>query len=182
MRTISSCITLTSAFSHEISYDAVIRNNTLIGNGYGDPRGWLWGAEIQIQNSRNVDVYGNRIDMTGGGNGVVLIQQNRGSGTYGPWVTTDNHIHDNIIVDHDSTGKIGGVADYNWSGMANGGNTWTNNDYFMPDVGNRFAWGSAYNFKDFQAASGESGTISQAYPSTEDWLDLSINKNLLPRR
>ena len=128
--------------------------------------------------------------MTGGGNGVVLIQQNRGSGTYGPWVTTGNHIHDNVIVDHDSTGKIGGVADYNWSGMANGGNTWTNNHYFMPDVGNRFfavtsamtALGSNYNFKDFQAASGESGTISQAYPSTEDWLDLSIYKNLLPRR
>jgi parallel beta-helix repeat protein len=174
---------------HEISYNAVIRNNTLIGNGYGDPRGWLWGAEIQIQNSRNVDVYGNRIDMTGGGNGVVLIQQNRGSGTHGPWVTTDNHIHDNVIVDHDSTGKIGGVADYNWPGMANGGNTWTNNDYFMPDVVNRFWWagpnGAALlggHFKDFQAASGESGTISQTYPSTEDWLDLSIYKNLLPRR
>ena len=27
---------------------------------------------------QNVDLYGNRIDMTGGGNGVVLIQQNRG--------------------------------------------------------------------------------------------------------
>ena len=76
MRTISSYITPHIGITHEISYDAVIRNNTLIGNGYGDPRGWLWGAEIQIQNSRNVDVYGNRIDMTGGGNGVVLIQQN----------------------------------------------------------------------------------------------------------
>ena len=53
-------------------------------------------------------------------------------------MTTGNHIHDNVIVDHDSTGKIGGVADYNWSGMANGGNTWSNNHYFMPDVGNRF--------------------------------------------
>ena len=46
--------------------------------------------------------------MTGGGNGVVLIQQNRGSGKFGPYATTNNHIHDNIIVDHDSTGKIGG--------------------------------------------------------------------------
>ena len=62
--------------SHEISYDAVIRNNTLIGNGYGDPRGWLWGAEIQIQNSQNVNVYGNKVDMTGGGvSGIALIQQ-----------------------------------------------------------------------------------------------------------
>jgi hypothetical protein len=187
---------------HEISYDAVIRNNTLIGNGYGDPRGWLWGAEIQIQNSRNVDVYGNRIDMTGGGNGIVLIQQNRGSGTHGPRVTTGNRIHDNIIVDHDSTGKIGGVADYDWPGMVKGGNTWTNNDYFMPDVVDRFWWAGPNDaaldranavdaasglqgqrpmalggqFKDFQAASGESGTISQAYPSTEDWLSLSKYK------
>ena len=149
--------------THEISYDAVIRNNTLIGNGYGDPRGWLWGAEIQIQNSKNVDVYGNRIDMTGGGNGVVLIQQNRGSGTYGPYGTTGNHIHDNVIVDHDNTGNegdnertgncdrcVGGVADYNWAGMANGGNTWSNNQYYMPDVGNRFWWGETYNFAGIQ--------------------------------
>ena len=152
--------------THEISYDAVIRNNTLIGNGYGDPRGWLWGAEIQIQNSKNVDVYGNRIDMTGGGNGVVLIQQNRGSGTYGPYGTTGNHIHDNVIVDHDNTGNegdnertgncdrcVGGVADYNWAGMANGGNTWSNNQYYMPDVGNRFWWGETYNFTEFQNVS-----------------------------
>ena len=136
--------------THEISYDAVIRNNTLIGNGYGDPRGWMWGAEIQIQNSKNVDVYGNRIDMTGGGNGVVLIQQNRGSGEFGPHVTTGNHIHDNVIVDHDSKGLIGGVADYNWSGMANGGNTWDNNQFYMPDVGNRFWWGGTYNFAGFE--------------------------------
>ena len=55
-----------SGLSHEISYDAIIRNNTFIGNGAGDLRGWIWGSEIQIQNSQNVDVYGNRIDMTGG--------------------------------------------------------------------------------------------------------------------
>ena len=41
-----------AGISHEISYDAIIRNNTLIGNGAGDPRSWWWGDEIQIQNSR----------------------------------------------------------------------------------------------------------------------------------
>jgi parallel beta-helix repeat protein len=152
--------------SHEISYDAVIRNNTLIGNGYGRTEGWLWGGEIQIQNSQNVDVYGNRIDMTGGGNGVVLIQQNRGSGTYGPWVTTGNHIHDNVIVDHDSTGNIGGGGDYNWAGIASGGNTWTNNQYYMPDVGKRFWWDGTYNFAGFKNATHETGSISQSYPDT----------------
>jgi hypothetical protein len=59
--------------------------------------------------------------MTGGGNGIVMIQQNRGSGTFGTYTTTGNQIHDNIIVDHDGEGYIGGVADYNQSGMLNGG-------------------------------------------------------------
>ena len=109
-----------SGISYEISYNAIIRNNTLIGNGYGDTRGWGWGAEISIQNSQNVQVYGNRVDMTGGVNGIVLIQQNRGSGAYGTYTTTGNQIHDNIIVDRDGNGSIGGFADYNPSGMLNG--------------------------------------------------------------
>ena len=66
-----------TGISHEISYDAIIRNNIVMDNS-GDPRGWLWGANIKIQNSSNVDVYGNKIDMTGG-NGIALIEQNRGS-------------------------------------------------------------------------------------------------------
>ena len=62
-----------TGISHEISYDAIIRNNVVMNNS-GDPRGWLWGGQINIQNSSNVDVYGNKIDMTGA-NGIVLIQQ-----------------------------------------------------------------------------------------------------------
>jgi len=155
---------------HEISYDAIIRNNTLIGNGYGDTRGWGWGAEINIQNSQNVQVYGNRIDMTDGGNGIVLIQQNRGSGTHGTYTTTGNQIHDNIIVDHDGHGYIGGFADYNQSGMLNGGNTWSNNQYFMPDGGGRFQWGGSKTFDQFKAAAHETGSISQSYPDTSGWL------------
>ena len=159
-----------NGISHEISYDAIIRNNTLIGNGYGDTRGWGWGAEINIQNSQNVQVYGNRVDMTGGGNGIVLIQQNRGSGTYGTYTTTGNQIHDNIIVDHDGHGYIGGFADYNQSGMLNGGNTWSNNQYFMSDGGGRFQWGGSKTFAQFKAAAHETGSISQSYPDTSGWL------------
>jgi parallel beta-helix repeat protein len=134
--------------SHEISYDAIIRNNTLFGNGFGDTRGWLWGSEINIQDSQNVEVYGNRVEMTGGGNGIILIQSNRGTGTFGPYQTTGNQIHDNTVVDHDGHGIIGGDADFNLSGMLNGGNTWTNNHYFMSDMsdadgGGRFEWGGS---------------------------------------
>ncbi len=159
-----------SGIAYEISYNAIIRNNTLIDNGYGDTRGWGWGAEINIQNSQNVQVYGNQVDMTGGGNGIVLIQQNRGSGAYGLYTTTGNQIHDNIIVDRDGHGSIGGFADYNPSGMLNGGNTWSNNQYFMSDGGSRFEWVGAKNFAQFKAATHETGSISQSYPDTSGWL------------
>ena len=169
-----------NGIQHEISYDAIIRNNTLVGNGYGDTRGWGWGAEIDIQDSQNVQIYGNQLDMTGGNNGIILIQQDRGSGTYGTYATTGNQIHDNIIVDRDdpqigiasgnSHGAIGGFADYNMSGMLNGGNTWSNNQYFMSDGLGRFQWGYYETFAQFQAAAGETGSLSQSYPDTSDWL------------
>ena len=127
-------------------------------------------AQINIQNSSNVDVYGNKIDMTGA-NGIALIQQNRGTGSYGPWVTTNNSVHDNIIVSHDATGVSGGAGDYNMASMLNG-NTWTNNHYFMADVGNRFWWADTYNFAGFKNATHETGSVSQSYPNENDWLNL----------
>jgi hypothetical protein len=158
--------------THEISYDATIRNNVLIGNGYesqGD--GWMWGGQIQIQNSQNVDIYGNRVDMSGadGGNGIALIQQSRGSGAYGAYTTTGNSIHDNTIVSTDGNGKIGGAADFNASGMLYGGNVWSNNHYYLSGD-NQFAWGAADTLAEFQAATGETGTVSQAYPDTSSWM------------
>ena len=56
--------------------------------------------------------------MTGGNNGIILIQQNRGSGTFGTYTTTGNQIHDNIIVDRDASSPVrlhigGEFADYN---------------------------------------------------------------------
>ncbi|HZY48408.1 MAG TPA: right-handed parallel beta-helix repeat-containing protein [Devosia sp.] len=170
-----------NGIQHEISYDAIIRNNTLVGNGYGDTRGWGWGADLDIQNSQNVQAYGNRIDMTGGNNGIIEIQQDRGSGAHGTYTTTGNQIHDNIVVDRDaldippesgnSHGVDGEFADYNVSGMLNGGNTWSNNQYFMTDGVGRFQLGGSYDtFAQFQAAAGETGSISQAYPDTSGWL------------
>jgi len=161
--------------NHEISYHAIIRNNVLMGNGYqsqGD--GWMWGDQIQIQNSSNVEVYGNKVDMTGaeGGNGIGLIQQNRGSGNHGPWVTTGNNIHDNIIVSKDGNGSVGGAADFNAGGLLNGGNVWKNNAYYMPS-GDHFRWGNTLSFTEFKAATGETGTISQAYPNTGAWVTVN---------
>ena len=165
--------------THEISYDAVIRNNVLIGNGAKpQAEGWLWGGAIQIQNSRNVEAYGNKIDITGvkGANGIVMIQQDRGGGEFGTYTTTNNKIHDNITVSKDGNGQSGGVADYNEAGMLNGGNLWDNNTYYMPD-GDRWRWGDFPEGDSWSAymnatTQDENSTLSQAYPSTADWLSI----------
>lgn len=118
-----------SGINHEISYRAVIRGNTLIGNGFGF-HAWLWGAGIQIQNSQDVEVTGNHVDMTDGGNGIVLIQQDRGVGAFGPWVTRGNFVHGNTLAsrrrDH---GASGAIADHDQAGMRAGGNRFDRNRY-----------------------------------------------------
>ncbi|MGE2748011.1 hypothetical protein, partial [Escherichia coli] len=80
------------------------------------------------QNSKNVEVYGNHVDATTGGNGITLIQQDRGSGAYGPHTTTGNAVHDNVIVDGTpGAGVSGSVADFDEAGLRNGENSFANN-------------------------------------------------------
>jgi len=70
-----------AGISHEISQRAVIRNNRVIGNGTRRFT-WGWDGQIQIQNSQGVEVYGNHVELdpARGGNGIILIQQDRGPG------------------------------------------------------------------------------------------------------
>jgi len=86
---------------HEISYKAVIRNNTVRRNGFGPPLpGWVLGAGIMVANSSNVEIYGNTVDRNR--QGITMYHQVRtGSPSdqpYGPWETKGNYVHDNEIV------------------------------------------------------------------------------------
>jgi len=84
---------------HEIGYSAVIRNNSVTGNGTGDPyrgQGWLWNAGIGIHASRDVEVYGNTV--SGNANGIVAVQQRRGAGRLGAYVVENLWVHDNRIT------------------------------------------------------------------------------------
>jgi hypothetical protein len=127
--------------THEISYAAIIRSNVFRGNGPVSPV-WLWGAAILIQNSRDVEVYDNDVDMTGRGNGICLVQQGRGGGRYGPYVTVGNRIHGNTLVsatpDH---GASGAIADHDPAGMKAGDNRFYNNLYRIVDPqADHWAW------------------------------------------
>ena len=142
--------------NHEISYDAVIRNNTFTGNGAAVPE-WLWGSAIQIQNSQNVEIYGNTIDMTGGGNGIGLIQQDRGDGAYGAYVTVGNSVHDNVLTAATAdAGAFGAVAEAGEAEMLAGGNSFDHNEYRVTSAADdHWAWGEYYDWATYRAVSGQ---------------------------
>lgn len=75
-----------AGIEYEISYNGVVRNNTVRGGG---------GVGISIFNSPNVEVYNNIIDDNE--NGIYGINGNRGTGPYGPRVLKDFWVHDNTI-------------------------------------------------------------------------------------
>ncbi len=108
---------------HEISYGGVIRNNIVRRNGFGHDA-WLWGAGILIAASQDLDIYGN--EVTDNYNGITLVQQDRGSGAYGPYVVQNNSVYDNLIV---NSGISGAARDIGSQAIFDANNTFTGNDY-----------------------------------------------------
>ena len=119
---------------HEISHDAIIRDNIVSqnGNAFDD---WLWGSQILIQNSRNVEVYNNIVEISAqAGNGISIIHQDRDGGKYGPWNATDNYIHDNTVTYLDDHGHSGLVRDTERGWRENEhGNIFDMNKYIVTD-------------------------------------------------
>jgi Right handed beta helix region len=135
---------------HEIGYSAVIRNNSVTGNGTGDPyrgQGWLWNAGIGIHASRDVEVYGNTV--SGNANGIVAVQQRRGAGRLGAYVVENLWVHDNRVTQ--------GVGPAGALGVAAGAvqdagdpaiftsrnNRFQNNSYTLGATSRPFAWQNA---------------------------------------
>ena len=113
---------------HEISYDAVIRNNVIRRNGF-DHSAWLWGGGIMIASSQNVEIYGNTLEDNY--NGISMTRQNRGSGEYGEWTLANNYVHDNTITD---SGLSGAAQDVGNNNIYNSNIRYENNTY-TGDVG-----------------------------------------------
>jgi parallel beta-helix repeat protein len=94
---------------HEISDAAVIRNNIVRRNGFGYPD-WIAGAGILVAGSPNVEIYGNYLESNA--DGIGAVQQNRGSGAYGPHELWNLWVHDNVIASTDGwTGMVEDVGD-----------------------------------------------------------------------
>jgi hypothetical protein len=141
---------------HEVSYSAVISNNVAKGNG-NTATVWAWNAQIDVQNSSNVEVYGNIVEVpAGGGNGIFLINQNRGSGTLGPWVAANNYVHGNTITSLGATG-YSGLADDTGSTVS-AGNLFNSNHYIVQSRQSKRYWEWLHtgdNWAGFQGAGQE---------------------------
>jgi parallel beta-helix repeat protein len=134
---------LNAGIFHEISYNAIIRNNTVEGNGIGDTQGWCYGAGIQVSASQDVEVYGNT--LRNNNDSIIGIVQNRG----GDYTVRNLSVHDNTVINNTVSGSRTGIcsdigthpftAAYNNRYAANtyqgSGHNWTWNNQ---ELGNNF--------------------------------------------
>ena len=127
---------------HEIGYDAKLRNNIVVANGFKLPKnqdGW-GGAGIRVAGSPDVEVYNNRV--VGNRNGIVTIQQLRteAADSTGPHEVKNLAVHDNDITM--TEGVSGLVQDMNdRSYFSRRGNRFAGNHYHLDSSeAQRFEW------------------------------------------
>ena len=151
--------------THEISYAAIIRNNTVRYNGRGFDV-WLWGAQILVQNSSDTLVTGNTVVVSAeGGNGIGVVNQNRGgSGTFGPWISQRVTVQGNEITFLGSAGSAG-LSDDTATSFACGAdadNHFDGNTYHIADLEQMYwSWCGDKNWDEFQSLGLEqAGTVA----------------------
>jgi parallel beta-helix repeat protein len=126
---------------YEISYDAVIRNNTLARNGFGVNPVLGRTACIGVVSSPNVEVYGNQ--CTGDRDGIVGVQDARGSGPRGAYELTNLYVHDNTLtgIQQLAAGIVQTVNDASYYTGRN--NRWSGNVYNSLNSASPFYWSNA---------------------------------------
>ena len=104
----------------------MIKGNLVEGNGFAI--GWYSGAGILIAASPNVEVKENRV--INNANGIIAVQQDRGTGSYGPFEVKNVHVHDNRVVM--AVGASGLAFDPKYTGdKTENGNRFEANTYEM---------------------------------------------------
>ena len=166
-----------SGIVHEISFDAIIRYNTIENDGFSEQGTSLWhGAGISIESSSNVEVYGNTVVNCM--NGITAIQTNRGSSRRSgkPYLLQNLFVHDNTITQ--TQGSAAGIAKdstyFDDSIFTRRGNRFQDNIYKLADPkGKYYSWTGASRSKEEWQALGND--------VHGKWLDLVTSPPNLPR-
>ncbi|MBD3391711.1 MAG: hypothetical protein GF418_06595 [Chitinivibrionales bacterium] len=146
---------------HEISYDAIIRCNISRFNAenYTKERDWLYGGQIFISTSQNVEIYNNVVIVSAeGGNGITVVNQRRGS----DWYSRNVNVYDNDITYLGDVGISGAASDYDRDAFfANGNNSFDHNTYHCLDtLKNHWEWnGMPVDWEDMRGAGQERNGI-----------------------
>jgi hypothetical protein len=142
---------------HEISYQAVIRNNLIEDDGFsasGKTDPW-YGAGILVVASSGVEVYGNTVKDCM--NGIVGTQARRGvSSRRGTtYLLRDLYVHDNSVTERQGiaagivrSAALGDSVFDSWN------NRFTNNQFHLTNPGAKcFAWGgTALSYQEWTVA------------------------------
>jgi parallel beta-helix repeat protein len=140
---------------YEISYQAVIEQNLVEGNGFGTGRGSgpsLWdGGGINVNTSSGVRVTGNLVRNNR--NGIAIQSRTRGEGPRGLYVLRDVLVEANQVVMDQRTASTG-VVENKESPAGDGAIRFSRNRYQLdePDA-ERFAYqGQSLTWAQWQAA------------------------------
>jgi parallel beta-helix repeat protein len=133
---------------YEISYDAHIRGNTVLRNGDGSTDRFSRSG-ILVFASSGVEISGNT--LSGNDQGIVGLDDNRGTGDYGPFRVTDLWVHDNdVMMQRGGTG----LGDWTGSGTvftSEANNRFDRNTYRIAGNAKPFWHGSLVNETTWQS-------------------------------
>lgn len=148
-----------SGIAHEISYSATIRNNVVRNNGLAFDV-WVWGAQIIVQNSSDTTISGNTVTVAAsGGDGIAVVNQNRGSGKFGVYVSRNVTIEGNDVTYLGNVGQSGVADDTNGrpSCRDDANNSFEGNTYRMGSTETRhWFWCGDLDWSGLQARGVES--------------------------
>lgn len=155
---------------HEIGYAVIIRNNVVKFNNVADMPG-VYGAQIQINTSQDTEIYDNTVVVSqDGGNGIGIVQEQRGTGERGEWVARNNYVHSNTIIYMGASGASGVQLndDSATTFWQDSNNRFNNNRYFVrSDDGFHWMWENVNQAWESLRAYGQesTGTLTVGIPA-----------------
>jgi hypothetical protein len=129
----------------EVSYGAVIANNSIIRNG--EAAGWIAGAGILVATASNAEICNNI--LRNNRQGITGFTEDRGTGQLGKYSTKNTRVHDNYIAAGGLTGLTRGAEN-------EPSNLFYRNHYCLKKA-DSFLWGGQVGLETWLAAGQDKG-------------------------
>jgi parallel beta-helix repeat protein len=125
---------------YETSWNAVIRNNVLRNNAslYAG-KSCFWASQIHLNDSQDVEIYGNTVTASNGANGICAVDIDRNVDSATSNRVANLNVHDNVIKVNLS--GTSGLVGRSTSFEASANNRFEHNTYYTTDTSKKaWAW------------------------------------------